>query len=181
MATQDGAGDRLDAYAAGLFEIARAEGSLGEVEDELFRFARTLEANDELRGVLTDAAVPAERRKGVVDDLLGDKASPLTAGIVGFLVSIGRARDIPAVADRLVARAASEKGRVVAEVRSAVALTDDQRARLATALGQATGRQVEVKAVLDPSVIGGVVAQVGDVVIDGSVRTRLDKLRSQIG
>ena len=172
--------DRVDAYATALFEVARVEGSLDEVEDELFRFARTLEGNDELRAVLTDAAIPAQRRIGVVHDLLGTKASPVTANLVMFVVGAGRARELPQIIDALVERAASEKQRVVAEVRSAIPLTDDQRTRLAAALGNATGRAVEVKVIVDPTVLGGIVAQVGDTVIDGSVRSRLDRLREQI-
>jgi F-type H+-transporting ATPase subunit delta len=172
---------RIDGYATALFEIARVEGSMGEIEDELFRFARTLEGNDELRSVLTDAAVPAGRRQGVVQDLLGDKASQVTTSLVSFVVGIGRARDLPAIIDRLVERAAAEKGKVVAEVRSAVPLTDDQQTRLAAALGRATGKQIELKIIIDPSVLGGLIAQVGDTVIDGTVRTRLDQLRAQIG
>ena len=172
--------DRVDAYATALFEVARVEGSLDEVEDELFRFARTLEGNDELRAVLTDAAIPAERRIGVVHDRLGTKASPVTANLVMFVVGAGRARELPQIIDALVERAASEKQRVVAEVRSAIPLTDDQRTRLAAALGNATGRAVEVKVIVDPTVLGGIVAQVGDTVIDGSVRNRLNQLREAL-
>ncbi len=65
-------------------------------------------------------------------------------------------------------------------MRSAVPLNDDQRKRLAEALGNATGKQVEVKVVVDPSVLGGIVAQVGDTVIDGSVRSRLDQLKQAL-
>jgi F-type H+-transporting ATPase subunit delta len=72
----------------------------------------------------------------------------------------------------------AEANKEVAEVRSAIDLNDDQRKRLAEALGQATGKQVEVKVVVDPSVLGGIVAQVGDTVIDGSVRGRLDQLKN---
>jgi F-type H+-transporting ATPase subunit delta len=172
--------NRVQGYAAALFEVARAEGALSEVEDELFRFARTMEANDELRSVLTDAAVPAERRQGVIQDLLGPKASPVTTSLVTFVVGAGRARELPAMIDRLVERAAAEKEHAVAEVRSAVPLTDEQRSRLAEALQRATGKTVEIKVVVDPDVLGGIVAQVGDTVIDGSVRTRLDQLRSAI-
>lgn len=171
---------RVDGYATAMFEVARVEGSLDEVEDELFRFARTLEGNDKLRSVLTDDAVPAERRRAVVADLLGDRASPVTANLVSLVVGAGRARDLPAIIDRLVQRAAAEHDKVVAEVRSAVALDEDQRERLAEALGRATGKSVEVKVVVDPSVLGGLVARVGDTVIDGTVRTRLDQLRETI-
>jgi F-type H+-transporting ATPase subunit delta len=173
--------DRVDGWAAGLVEVARAEGQLEAVEEDLFRFARVLEGSDELRSVLTDEAVPASRRLGVVTDLLGNRASPLSAALVSAVVAAGRARQLPAIADALVQRAAASRQRAVAEVRSAVALDEDQRTRLAEALGRATGRNVEVKVVIDPSVLGGVVAQVGDTVIDGSVRARLDELRERIG
>ncbi len=115
-----------------------------------------------------------------MQDLLAGKASDTTS-LVSFVVGIGRARDLPAIIDRLVERAAAEKGKVVAEVRSAVSLTDDQQTRLAAALAKATGKQIELKVIIDPSVIGGLIAQVGDTVIDGTVRTRLDQLRAQIG
>ncbi len=71
--------DRIEGYATALFEVARAEGSLDEVEDELFRFARTLEGSDDLRNVLIDEAIPAGRREAIVEELLGGKASPVTA------------------------------------------------------------------------------------------------------
>ncbi len=149
---------RIDGYANALFEVARVEGSIGEVEDELFRFARTLEGNDELRSTLTDAAVPAERRLGVVQDLLGAKASPVTTALVSFVVSIGRAGDLVAIIAALVQKAATAKDRAVATVRSAVPLTNDQQTRLAARI----------------------VAEVGDTVIDGTVRSRLEQLRAAI-
>ncbi|MGH9183928.1 MAG: ATP synthase F1 subunit delta [Acidimicrobiales bacterium] len=173
--------DRVQRYATALFEVARAEGSLEVVEDELFRFARTLEGSDELRSALTDPAIPADRRVRVVEDLLGDRASPTTVSLVLLVVGVGRTKELPAIIDRLVERAAAERQRVVAEVRSAIPLDGDQRDRLARALGRATGKAVEVKVVVDPSVLGGVVAQVGDTVFDGSVRGRLAQLREAIG
>jgi F-type H+-transporting ATPase subunit delta len=68
----------------------------------------------------------------------------------------------------------------VAEVRSATPLEAKQRTALAEALGKATGKKVELKVLVDPSVIGGVVAKVGDTVIDGSVKRRLEKLKEQV-
>ena len=173
--------DRVDGWVVGFFEIARGEDQLEAVEDDLFRFARALEGSDELRSVLTDEAVPAARRLGVVADLLGNRASPLSVALVSAAVAAGRARQLPAMAEGLVTRAAESRSRVAAEVRSAVPLDEDQRRRLAEALGRATGQAVEVKVVIDPDVLGGVVAQVGDTVIDGSVRARLDELRERIG
>ena len=171
---------RFEGYANGLFEIAKAEGTLDEVEDELFRFARSYESSDELRNALTDELVPVTRRQSIVEDLLGGKASPTTAQLVSMIVGSGRGRDLPAIVDRLVQRAAATKDATVAEVRTAVPLSADQQDRLRAALANATGRNITVKAVVDPSVLGGVVATVGDTVIDGTVRTHLEQLKSRL-
>ncbi len=172
------ADDRSLAYASALFSVARSEGNLAEVEDELFRFARILESNDELRATLTDAALPVSRRQQVVEDLLGGQANPVTVALGSMVVGAGRSRDLVEIIDELVRISASEANKELAEVRSAVPLTDDQRTRLAEALGQATGKTIELKVVIDPSVLGGLVAQVGDTVIDGSVRSRLEQLKT---
>jgi F-type H+-transporting ATPase subunit delta len=79
-----------------------------------------------------------------------------------------------------VKRASNAQNKEVAEVRSAVALTADQQSRLAAALERATGKSVNLKVVVDPSVLGGLIATVGDEVIDGSVRTRLDQVKSRL-
>lgn len=169
--------DKVAAYAEGLLTIARAEGAVERVEDELFKLARTFEGSDALRSTLTDPAIPVERRAGVVEELLGKRAAPLTTAIVAFIVGAGRAHDLPAIVDAFVGHAAELRSEAVAEVRSAYPLDASQQARLAEALGAATGKKVTVKVVVDPSVIGGIVARVGDTVIDGSVRSRLEQLR----
>lgn len=171
---------RIDGYARALFEVARAEGTLDEVEDELFRFARSYESSDELRNALSDSQIPAAKRQAIVEDLLGGRATDTTVQLISMVVGAGRARDLPAIVDRLVARASSAKNLEVAEVRTAVALTKDQETRLAAALANATGKQVNLKVIVDPSVLGGLVATIGDTVIDGSVRTRIDQLKSRL-
>ena len=171
---------RVEAYARALLEVARAEGHLADVEDELFRFARTFDGSDDLRMSLSNPSLPAERRVAVVEDLLGAKALQTSVALAEFVVSAGRAGELPAIVDRFVELAASERRQAVAEVRSAVPLTDDQIRRLRVALASATGKDVEVKVVVDPTVLGGLVARVGDVVIDGSVRHRLEQLKEQI-
>jgi F-type H+-transporting ATPase subunit delta len=171
---------RIEGYARGLFEIARAEGTLDEVEDELFRFARSYESNDELRNALSDERIPAGKRQTIVEDLLGAKVTGTTTQLISMIVGSGRARDLPAIVDKLVARASSAKNLEVAEVRTAVPLTDDQEQRLAAALANATGKQVNLKVIVDPAVLGGLVATVGDTVIDGTVRTRIEQLKSRL-
>jgi F-type H+-transporting ATPase subunit delta len=171
---------RIDGYARALFEIARAEGTIDEVEDELFRFARSYESSDALRNALTDEMIPAGKRQAIVEDLLGGKATSTTTQLVSMVVGSGRGRDLPAIIDKLVERASNSKDLEVAEVRTAVALTDDQQDRLKAALANATGKAVNLKVIIDPSILGGIVATVGDAVIDGSVRTRVDQLKSRL-
>ncbi len=168
---------RITAYADAAFSIARAEGTLAEVEDELFRLARVLESSDELRATLTDPHLPASRRQQIIEDLLQDRATTTTVAIVSMIVGAGRAADLPKIADDLVQRSATESGTAVAEVRSAVALTEEQIARLTEALSARTERSITVKNIVDPTVMGGIVTQIGDSVLDGSVRSRLNQLR----
>jgi len=172
--------DRIDGYAQGIFEIAQAEGSLEKVENELFQFSQLFQGNEQLRQKLTDQSLPVEKRQAIVEDLLGQKATPLTVNLISFLVGTGRARELPEIVDRLVERAAAQRQREVAEVRSAIMLDGEQQRRLTEALEQATGKKIELKVIQDPSVLGGVVARVGDTVIDGTVRRRLDQLRETL-
>lgn len=172
--------DRIEAYARAIFEVTTAEDFVDEAADELFRFARTFEGNDELRMALSDPGIPADRRAAVVEELLGATSLIVSRSIASFIVSIGRGHDLPAIVDRFVELAAQARQHEVAEVRTAVELSAEQIVRLAAALSRATGKSVEVKVVLDASVLGGVVARVGDTVIDGTVRNRLEQLKEQI-
>lgn len=169
--------NRITAYADAAFGIARAEGALAEVEDEMFRLGRVYESNEELRSTLTDPRLPAARRQQIVEDLLDGKATTATVAIVSMIVGAGRSADLPKIAQDLVQRSATERGEAVAEVRSAVPLTDEQLSRLAEALKARTNLDVTVKNIVDPTVMGGVITQIGDSVLDGSVRTRLNQLR----
>ncbi len=174
------ADQRNDAYATALFEVAKEEGKLEFVEAELYQVARVIEGSDELRSKLTDQALPVELRQGIVEDLLEGRSHPVTKALVSFVVGAGRARDLPDIVNRMVERSATSRDEVVAEVRTAVPLDDDQRRRLTEALQARTGRSVSVKVTVDPSVLGGVVATIGDTVIDGTVRSRLDQLKESL-
>ena len=94
-----------------------------------------------------------------------------------MVVSAGRANDLPSIVDAFVDRSAGSRNKAVATVRSAIDLTSEQRQRLTEAIKTSTGKDVEVKVVIDPSVLGGVITEIGDDIIDGSVRRRLNQLR----
>ncbi len=167
-------------YAEGLFRLVRAEGELDRVEDELYRFGKLLETNHELKQVLSDQGVDRAQRAKVLDELLADKVSPHTLGLLTFVVEQGRGRQLPQILEQVSELAAEARDSVVAEVRSAIPLDQTQRDELARALSTATGKKVEVKVLVDESVLGGIVAKVGDTVIDGTIRRRLEQLKEQV-
>ncbi len=173
--------DLIGGYAHAMFSVAQAEGVLPAVEDELYAFGEALAQNNALREALTDATLPTENKKDVVQELLGDRANPVTISLLGFVIDAGRAREIPKIVVELAETAARERQHALAEVRAAVDLTPAQRERLAQALERATGRQVDLKVVVDPSVVGGVIAQVGDEVFDGSVASRFADAKRALG
>jgi F-type H+-transporting ATPase subunit delta len=172
--------DRIESWAQALLEIAQAEDHLSEVEDELFRFARIIEGNDELRMALSNPGQPAERRAAIVDDLLENRSLQMTRAMAAFIVGAGRGHDLPAIVARFVELAAQSREHEVAEVRSAVPLDDAQVQKLAAALGRATHKNIEVRVVVDPDLLGGIVATIGDTVIDGTVRHRLEQLKETL-
>ncbi|MDQ3619826.1 MAG: ATP synthase F1 subunit delta [Actinomycetota bacterium] len=167
-------------YAEALFSVVQAEGELDRVEDELYRFGKLLDSNHELKQALSDKSIDQIQRIKVLDELLSDKVSKHTLGLLTFIVAQGRARQLPTILSELSDLAAEAHRSVLAEVRSAIPLDDKQREALATALSKATGKKVQVKVLVDPSVVGGVVAKIGDTVIDGSVRRRLEQLKEQV-
>jgi F-type H+-transporting ATPase subunit delta len=164
-------------YAQAIVEVARAEGALDRVEEELFRFARAVQDNAQLRERLTDASLDVTTRQEIVGDLL-TRAHPSTVAAVNYVVQAGRARFLTQIAEAVGQVAAADREQVLALVRSAVPLSDDQRERLAAALGKSSGKSVSLKVVVDPSVVGGLVVTMGDTVIDGSVAHRLAAVRS---
>jgi F-type H+-transporting ATPase subunit delta len=167
-------------YAEAIDAVAGAEGVADLVEDELYRFGKVVEQQPELREALSDPALPEDRRKAILTQLLGERAHPTTVRLLGFLIEQGRIKDLTKIVTALAERAAARRRKAVAEVRTAVPLDEGQRTRLAEALSAATGKDVELKVLIDPSVIGGVVARVGDEVIDGTVRRKLELARQQM-
>jgi F-type H+-transporting ATPase subunit delta len=172
--------DVVRGYAEAMVAIAEAEGELEPVEEQIYAFAKMVEKRAKVREALIDPELPNENKRNLIGELLGDRANPVAVNLLGMVVEQGRARDIGRIAESLAEVAAERRQQVVGEVRSAVPLTDAQRRRLAEALSSATGRKVEVKVIVDPDLVGGVVARVGDVIFDGSIRSRLDEAKQQL-
>jgi F-type H+-transporting ATPase subunit delta len=176
--------ERVEGYATAVLESVRqADGSdraLGEIEDELFRFARIIAGSEQLSEALSTRAVDGAARPALVRDLLAGKAGDATVRLAAYAATVGRPGDYLQLLDTLVDRVAAETQRRVAEVRAAVELTEPQQDRLRTALSRIVGQRVDVRVVVDNSVLGGFVATIGDTVIDGSARRRLDLLKDRL-
>ncbi|MDQ6838485.1 MAG: ATP synthase F1 subunit delta [Actinomycetota bacterium] len=172
--------ERADGYASAVLEAVTADDGLGDVEDDLFRFSRVVLGSDELTEALTDIRTPLEARRGVVNDLLSSKVTGASTRLAVYAVLVSRPRDYISVLSALVERVAEESQRQVAEVRAATEMTDEQQRRLGAALTRILGHDVDVRVIVDRSVLGGFVASVGDSVVDGSVRHRLEQLRDRL-
>jgi len=171
--------NRVSGYAAAVFEgVTTAE--LEEIEDQLFRFARTVENSRPLRHALGDRDLPVALRQQVIADLFGDQVLPATQRLAAYAVRGGRARDIVATLDALVVDAARARGWRVARVQSAKVVDDAQRQGLSEALARLAGNPVELQVTIDPKLLGGVVVQVGDLLVDGSARHRLNELKEHL-
>jgi len=169
-----------DLAAEALFTVAEHDGDLERVEDEVFRFSRIYEGAVDLRLALTDPVLPDEQKLAVATDLLAGKASEVTIRLVTELIGRGRTHELDRALADLAAQAAARRGRVVAEVRTAIELDDGRLQRLGAALERETGRLVELHVIIDPAVVGSLAVRVGDELYDGTVKRQLDVARERL-
>jgi F-type H+-transporting ATPase subunit delta len=163
-----------------LFLQAERAGELDEVEDQLFRFGRIIDANPDLSVVLDDPATPPEGRVELVTRLLDGRAHRLTIDLLTALARDPGGRAYSHGVAELVEQAAERRDKLVAIVTSAIALDADQVTRLRNALRTIYSREIAVHVIVDPSLGGGLSIRVGDEVIDGSVSGRLDAIRQRL-
>jgi F-type H+-transporting ATPase subunit delta len=159
---------------------AGADGELEQLEDELFQLGTVVDGEPRLRSALTDPGLPVERKRALIADLLEGRVSDRTAALADLWVLLNDGRDLGESARELAELAAERRQRVVAEVRTAVELDDERRAKLAEVLARVTGRLVDLQCTVDESVLGSVVVRIGDEVFDGSIRSRLAAAREQL-
>ena len=169
--------EKIQGYARAILAVASAESNGAQIEDEIYRFSQVLQSSEELKSTLSDASIPSARRQQIVEDLLDGQVTQTTVALVSMIVAAGMGGEIKAIADKVVGLGAESRDKAVAEVYSVVDLSSDQQQRLAAALKSATGKDVEMKVIIDESVMGGLLVQIEDEVIDGTVRTRLKQLR----
>ncbi|MFT7600969.1 MAG: F-type H+-transporting ATPase subunit delta [Acidimicrobiales bacterium] len=171
------ANDRITGYASAVLSIADTEDDPARLVEQVMQAAAALDSSSELKATLADSEITLARRQQIVEDLLGGQVSPVATSIVSMIVGAGLTGSLGQIATRISEIGATSRGASFALVRSAIPLDDDQQARLALALTKSTGKPVELQVVVDPSVMGGLITQIDDEIIDGSVRSRLGQLR----
>jgi F-type H+-transporting ATPase subunit delta len=172
--------DAVEGYAtSALLASADRAGRLDGVEDELFRFARTVEADQGLRDAFSHRTAGTDRKADLVRTLLQGRAAPETVRLAVHAASHPRGLRTAQVLERYVQAAAERRQQVVAQVVAAAPLTIEQRSRLEAALQRRYGR-VRLNVDVDPSVLGGLRVQVGSELVDGTVTARLDEARRRM-
>jgi F-type H+-transporting ATPase subunit delta len=168
-------------YARALFSLAQDDDSVKSIRAELADMERLLASNPDLHRRLFQPLHPVDERRRVLSRLCEQGGGSQTIqNFFGFLIDQRRLVEFEAIQEeygRLADRAA---GRVRAEVLSASPLRDEQRARLVETLNRKTGKEVDLSVRVDPSLLGGAIATVDGLVFDGSLRTQLSQLRTNL-
>ncbi|MBA2573413.1 MAG: F0F1 ATP synthase subunit delta [Nocardioidaceae bacterium] len=165
--------------ALALVISAERAGELSELEDELFRFGRVVAGDPRLRDALTNQQMPLEHRQALVSTLLEGKASRPAVRLAVQAVG-SRGRSFATAIEDSQELAAERQQRLIALVRTAIELNEQERARLGDALSRQYGRDIHLNVVVDPTVLGGIKVELGDDVIDGTVAGRLDDARRRM-
>lgn len=160
--------------------VAEKDNSLDEVEDQLFRVGRILDREPRLAQLIGDRTQPVDGRVGLLKQVLGNKVSPVTATLLEQAVRVPQGRSLDRAAEELAELAAARRDRSVAHVRTPVRLSPAQEQQLTESLSRVYGRPISLQVELDESLIGGLVVNVGDELIDGSVSGRLAAARRSL-
>ncbi|ACY21172.1 ATP synthase F1, delta subunit [Gordonia bronchialis DSM 43247] len=154
---------------------AEREGVIEQVEDELFRVSRLLEANPQLASLLSDFTHPADKRNALLEKLIGGQVNEHTWNLLSHTITLLHGQPAELAVDHLAELAAARRGESVAHVVSAAPLSDEQTQRLSSVLGNIYGRTISVQTEVRPEILGGLRIGVGDEIIDADIATRLAK------
>ncbi|MGA1158783.1 MAG: F0F1 ATP synthase subunit delta [Candidatus Nanopelagicaceae bacterium] len=152
---------------------ANASGELDRLEEELFAFSRVVAGDSELRQALSSSAYSSEGKRVLVAKLFGGKVSQITGRMLGHLVSGSRGRSLETTIDFYIKATVARRNRMIAVVKTAIAITDQQREKLTATLAAKIGQPVRLNVEIDPSVIGGISIRFADELIDATIVNRL--------
>jgi len=169
-------------YARALFDVSVKDRDLRQVEADLVQFADLIEGHDTLSRVLLNPAIPASRKRAMVEALLGhrDAVTPPVAKLLTLLAERDRLVLLPEVVRSYRVRLLDHLGVVEAQVTTAQPLTADRIASIEHSLAQASGREVMMTTTVDPEILGGLIARLGTTVYDGSIARHLERMRETL-
>ena len=182
----------LDAVESDLIKALEASGfraafagsensnELDRVEDEIFAFERAIAASGELELMLADPNITRESRIKIINDLVGKTFTQTSIELVNYALGNRHGRSITTTLKDLSKLAADRRGRLLAEITTAIALSADQETRLVSALKAIYKQDIQLKKVVDKKVIGGVAVRIGDEVIDGTVSSRIAQIKKEL-
>ena len=166
-------------YAQAVFNIASERSETDKWLADLGLLANAMQ-NADFAGFLDAPQLTAAQKRGLIQDALSDSVGPLALNLMSLLASRGSARLVPAIAESYQRLLDAANGIERAEIVSATPLSDDRRDRIVAMLGQMVDGEVVATARVEPDIMGGFIARVGDKVLDGSVRTRFNQLRREL-
>jgi F-type H+-transporting ATPase subunit delta len=168
-------------YARALFSLAKEERRGQETLEELQRLAALFEQSPELREALVTPLHPVKERRAVLRAVAErEEFSKLITNFYSFLIDQRRLVDFPGIFEEFGRLVDEDSGLMTAEIVSATPLDERRHDRLRRALSERTGYEVRLEVTVDPDLIGGATAKVGDLVFDGSIRTQLEQLRTNL-
>lgn len=168
-------------YAKALFAIGKEDGKYEAYNEALQGIAELFATTPEVEDALTNPLYPLDvREKAMTAIIKAIGADTVTGNFLSLLVQKKRAAIIPEIAESFQIMVDEDKNISHGMVVSAIELTTELREKIQDTLEKLTGKKVELTASVDPSIIGGIVAKVGDVVLDGSIRTQLASLKDSI-
>lgn len=174
------ASETVSTYAQALYDLASVSEAYDAVDEGMKAVVKAVRGNVDLREALVDTSVPGEKKREVVRAIFGDAVVPEVVAIAALLVERGHADLLGAVSAEYERLLEERRGVVIADVTTAVPLSEALRARLVEKLAAATGRTVSLRESVDPSILGGIVIKVAGRVLDGSVNTQLRELRQAL-
>lgn len=172
--------ESIGTYARVLFELADAAGDVDAVDAGFRTIAETVRGSVELRDALADESLPAEKKRAVMGDIFSSTVAPEAVAIATLAVERGLGGSLDTLAARFGEIAESRRGIVVADVTTAIALTDALRASLTEKLSAALGRPVTLRERVDETILGGIRINVAGRVLDGTLSSQLDAMRTTL-
>lgn len=166
-------------YAKATLNLAKEKGLAKEINEDMLLIDGTISENDDLLNLLKSPIVKSQIKKTVLTELFGNKINSITLGVINLLIENNRLQLLPLVASEYTIIYDFLQGVEIAHVTSAIPLTKETEKRILKKVNEISGKQISLKNIIDPSIIGGFILRVGDKQFDSSVSGQLSELRSK--